>query len=39
MNDEDMDWLAEVKAFAIDGLLVVSVFGLLVVLAHLAGVI
>ena len=39
MNDEDMDWLQEVKAFAIDGALVVTVFLLLVVLAHLAGVI
>jgi len=39
MNDEDMDWLQEVKAFAIDGALVITVFGMLVVLAHLAGVI
>lgn len=39
MNDEDMDWLQEVKAFAIDGALVVTVFCMLVVLAHLAGVI
>ena len=39
MNDEQMDWLQEVKAFAIDGALVVTVFGLLIVLAHLAGVI
>ena len=35
MNDEDMDWLQEVKAFAIDGALVVTVFCMLVVLALL----
>jgi hypothetical protein len=39
MNDEEMDWLEEVKAFAIDGALVIAVFGMLVVLLHVAGVI
>ena len=35
MNDEDMDWLQEVKVFVIDGALVVTVFCMLVVLALL----
>lgn len=39
MNDEDMDWLQEVKAFAIDGAIVFAVFGMLVVLLHVVGVI
>jgi len=39
MNDNEMDWLEEVKAFAIDGALVITVFGMLVVLLHVVGVI
>ena len=35
MNDEDMDWLQEVKAFAIDGAIV---FGILVAIFFAAGV-
>ena len=38
MNDEDMDWLQEVKAFAIDGALVITVFGMLVAIFFAAGV-
>ena len=39
MNEEQMDWLEEVKAFAIDDALVITVFGMLVVLLHVVGVI
>jgi hypothetical protein len=39
MNNEQMDWLHEVKSLAIDGAIVLSVFGMLVVLLHVAGVI
>lgn len=39
MNNEQMDWLQEVKALAIDGAIVLSVFGMLVVLLHVVGVI
>jgi len=39
MNNEQMNWLQEVKALAIDGAIVVSLFGMLVVLLHVAGVI
>lgn len=38
MNDEDMDWLQEVKAFAIDGAIVFAVFGILVAIFFAAGV-
>lgn len=38
MNDEDMDWLQEVKAFAIDGAIVSAVFGILVAIFFAAGV-
>jgi len=32
MNEEQMDWLEEVKALFIDGLTVLAVFGILVVI-------
>ena len=38
MNDEDMDCLQEVKAFAIDGAIVFAVFGILVAIFFAAGV-
>ena len=38
MNDEDMDWLQEVKVFVIDGAIVFAVFGILVAIFFAAGV-
>lgn len=36
--NEEMDWLEEVKAFAVDGAIVFAVFGILVAIFFAAGV-
>lgn len=38
MNDNEMDWLEEVKAFAVDGAIVFAVFGILLAIFFASGV-
>lgn len=38
MNDENISWLDEIKAFAVDGAIVFAVFGLLVAIFFASGV-